>query len=180
MLNASGVASRTIYKTAMIIDLTKDEVRVATQLAIERWLAKWDSVDRPNYAEGKANGKLEHEVLANIRANVCEWAAAKFYNLAWNVPWYPNELHNKRFQLSDIGEGVEVRSVRTRNSVPFWQKDWGKTIVATKCMDEEKFSQVFVFGHVEASHFAIDDLWDESISGWRIPLELFELDEPTP
>jgi hypothetical protein len=39
---------------------------------------------------------------------------------------------------------------------------------------------VFVFGHVEASHFAIDDLWDESISGWRIPLELFELDEPTP
>lgn len=164
----------------MIIDLTKDEVRICTQLAIERWLAKWDSIDRPNYAAGKANGKLEHEVLANIRANVCEWAAAKLFNISWNVPWYPNELHVQRSHLPDIGNNCEVRSVRTANAVPFWQKDLDKILIATKCLDEVTYSQVFVFGHVRASEYAIDELWDDSINGWRLPLELFDAYEPTP
>ncbi len=165
----------------MIVDLSKDEVRVCTQLAIERWLAKWDSIDRPNYAEGKANGKLEHEVLANIRANVCEWAVAKLYNISWNVPWYPNELHPLRNAIADVGFQCEVRSVRTARAVPFWEKDMNKLLIATKCLDEITFSQVYVFGHLEPHLYMIDEFYDEDISGWRIPLELFELaDEPTP
>jgi hypothetical protein len=165
----------------MIVNLSKDEVRVCTQLAIERWLMKWDSIDRPNYAEGKANGKLEHEVLANIRANVCEYAAAKLYNLTWTVPWYPNESYPQRKHLPDIGVRGEVRSVRTSNAIPFWQKDMDKVLIATKCLDDETFSQVFVFGHVEPELYAIDELFDDSINGWRIPLELFGFEyESTP
>ena len=61
----------------MIVELNKDEVRVCTMLAVERWLAKFGSVDQPNYAQGKADGKLEPEINANIRANICEWAVAK-------------------------------------------------------------------------------------------------------
>lgn len=165
----------------MIVELSKDEVRVCSQLAIERWLGKWDSVDRPNYAQGKTNGKLEPELLAIIRANVCEWAVAKMYNIGWNVPWYPNELHPVRQHISDVGWQCEVRSVRTANAVPFWTKDLGKLLIAAKCLDEVKYSQVFVFGHLEPENYMQDVFYDEAIKGWRIPLEMFELaDESTP
>ena len=117
----------------MIIELNKDEVRVCTMLAVERWLTKFGSTDQPNYAQGKADGKLEPEINANIRANVCEWAVAKHYNLAWNNPWYPNALHKKRYPLPDVGENLEVRSIRTQDSIPFWGKDKEKVIVGTKC-----------------------------------------------
>ena len=46
----------------MIIELNKDEVRVCTMLAVERWLTKFGSTDQPNYAQGKADGKLEPEI----------------------------------------------------------------------------------------------------------------------
>lgn len=164
----------------MIIDLSKDEVRVCTQFAIERWLMKWDAIDRPNYAEGKANGRLEHEVLASIRANVCEYAASKLYNVAWSVPWYPNESHIARARLPDIGNRGEVRSVRTSDAIAFWQKDLDKVLVATKCLDDATFSQVYVFGHLDPEPYAVDDYWDDSIRGWRIPLELFSFDDSTP
>ena len=165
----------------MIIELSKDEVRICTQLAVERWLAKWDSTDKPNYADGKANGKLEHEVLANIRANVCEWAAAKYYNVSWNVPFYPNDLHPLRKHLPDIGAACEVRSVRTSNSIPFWTKDLYKLIIGTKCLDMDNFTQVYIFGHIEPQKFMMDEFFDESINGWRVPLELFDIyDVSTP
>ena len=52
----------------MIVNLSKEEVRVCTLLAIERWLIKFGSKDKPNYAQGKADGRLEPEINANIRA----------------------------------------------------------------------------------------------------------------
>lgn len=160
----------------MIVDLSKDEVRICIQLASERYLAKWESVDRFNYAEGKAQGKLEHELLANIRANVCEWAAAKLFQLSWNVPYYPNSEHWCRKDLPDIGTNTEVRSVRTNNAIPFWEKDLEKILVATKCLDMEKFSQVFVFGYALPGVYQTDDYYDQSIAGWRIPLDDFHFE----
>jgi hypothetical protein len=157
----------------MIVELSKDEVRVCTQLATERWLTKWESIDRPNYAQGKANGKLEHELLASIRANVCEWAAAKHYGLTWSVPWYPNHEHWARRHLPDIGTTTEVRSVRTATAIPIWEKDEDKVIVATQCLDLESFSQVFVYGMTISTPYMVDEYFDESIGGWRIPLDEF-------
>lgn len=115
----------------MIVTLTKDEVRVCANLAVERWLAKMGSVDRPNYAAGKRLGKLEPEINANIRANVAEWAVARTYNMQWSVPWYPNELHGQRKDIPDVGD-VEVRTVRTRDSIPFWKKTQGVQSLALK------------------------------------------------
>ena len=54
----------------MIVELSQEEVRVCTLLAVERWLTKFGSLDKPNYAEGKRLGKLEPELNANIRANL--------------------------------------------------------------------------------------------------------------
>jgi hypothetical protein len=158
----------------LIVELSKDEVRVCTQLATERWLTKFSSVDRPNYAAGKAAGRLEHELLANVRANISEWAVAKVYNIAWNVPWYPNEFHWARAGLPDVGTRGEVRTVRTANAIPFWTKDLDKTIFGTKIIDEEYYTQVNVYGWFLPSQYQVDAYRDESISGWRVPIELLK------
>jgi hypothetical protein len=153
--------------------MSKEEVRLSTMVAQERWLEKIGSVDRPNYAEGKAAGRLEHELLANIRANICEWAVAKVYNQSWNMPWYPNSLHPKRKDIADCGSNIEVRSIRTQAAVPFWKKDKGKWIVGAKVLDTDYYTKVEVFGRIFADNFMTDEYYDSSISGWRVPIDSF-------
>ena len=154
----------------IIVNLSKDEVRVCAQLGMERWLTKFGSKDRPNYAEGKKAGRLELELNANIRANVSEWAVAREYNLPWNVPWYPNEYHGRRSGIVDVGN-FEVRTIRTSNGIPFWKKDEGYLIFGTKVLDEEYFSQVEIYGWFEANKFVKNEYIDASINGWRVPVE---------
>lgn len=164
----------------MIVNLSKEEVRVCTLLATERWLTKFGSIDKPNYAQGKLAGKLEHELLANVRANISEWATAKLFNETWSVPWYPNELHPKRKDLPDVGRITEVRTVRTRDAIPFWDKDLHKIIVGTKILDEEYYTKVEVYGSIAPIKYALPIYRDESINGWRIPVTEFgEYNEQT-
>jgi len=148
-----------------IVKLSKDEVRVCTLLAVERWLAKFGSTDRPNYAAGAAN---------NVRANVAEWAVAKHYNINWNVPWYPNELHGARQEIPDVGLSGEVRTVRTKDSVPVWRKDAKKAIIGAKVLDTKYYSEVEIFGWYNAYEAFRDDWKDEEIDGWRIPIGEFK------
>lgn len=158
----------------MIVNLSKDEVRVCATLAVERWLTKFGSVDKPNYAQGKADGKLEPEINANIRANVCEWAVAKQYNLGWNTPWYPNALHTKRYPIPDVGTNIEVRSVRTQDSIPFWGKDKNRIIIGTKCLDVEYYSTVEIYGYIKPEEFMKEEYYDRYINGWRVPITNFK------
>lgn len=158
----------------MIVEIGQEEVRICTMLAQERWLAKFGSIDQPNYAQGKIDGKLEHELLSNIRANICEWAVAKQYNQSWNVPWYPNALHPSRKSLPDVGDYCEVRSVRTQTSIPFWEKDFNKYIYGAKVLDMDYYSKVEVYGYIEPSEYATDKWYDSYINGWRVPVELFK------
>lgn len=158
----------------IIIDLSPEEVRVCATLGVERWLTKFGSIDRPNYAEGKKSGRLEPELNANIRANVSEWAVARHYNLPWNVPWYPNKYHTQRKDISDVGE-FEVRTVRTYGAIPFWSKDAGRIIYGTKVLDDEYFSQVEIYGWFKADDYMVDTFFDTQIQGWRVPVELLEV-----
>lgn len=158
----------------IIVELSQEEVRVCTTLGVERWLTKFGSVDRPNYAEGKKSGRLEPELYANIRANVSEWAVARQYNLPWNVPWYPNRFHTQRKEIADVGD-FEVRTVRTYGAIPFWTKDAGRIIYGTKVLDEEYFSRVEIYGWFRADNYMKDDFYDTSINGWRVPVELLEV-----
>lgn len=161
----------------MLVKIYQDEVRVCTQLATERWLTKFGSVDKPNYAEGKAAGRLEHELLANIRANISEWAVAKAYDLSWNVPWYPNELHPRRKNLPDAGKNIEIRTVRTKDAIPFWEKDFHKIIFGTKILDEEYYSLVEVYGYFYPDMYTQDQWYDSQINGWRVPVGLLRAEE---
>lgn len=157
----------------MIVKLTPEEVRISTMLGMERWLTKFGSQDRPNYAKGKAEGRLEHELLANIRANVCEWAVAKYYNVSWNVPWYPNELHYDRKDLADCSKNIEVRSIRTQDSIPFWLKDKDNYIFGAKVVDTEYYSEVQLYGYIKASDYMTNEYKDSYINGWRVPVDKF-------
>jgi hypothetical protein len=157
----------------MIVTLSQEEVRVCTMLATERWLTKFGSVDKPNYAQGKADGKLEHELLSNIRANVCEWAVARQYNVAWNVPWYPNKYHNSRKYIADVNANFEVRSIRTQDSIPFWEKDRNNFIFGAKVLDADYYTEVEVYGYIVAEQYMQDKWYDSYISGWRVPVAEF-------
>lgn len=163
----------------MIIKLSQEEVRVCTLLAVERWLTKFGSEDRPNYAAGKRMGKLEPEILANIRANIAEWAVAREYDLTWSVPWYPNEYHGRRKNIPDVGD-FEIRTIRTQNAIPFWKKDVGRTIFGVKVLDEEYYSLVEIYGSFKADDFMNDDFADPTIGGWRVPVKLIEQLENKP
>lgn len=144
---------------------------------MERWLAKTDSVDKPNYAKGKAEGRLEHELLSNVRANVCEWAVAKHYNISWSVPWYPNALHPQRKAIADVGKNGEVRSMRTRDVISVWEKDRGKFIFGAKVIDIENYTKVELYPYFLADKYMEDKYFNNNYNCWQIPIS--ELTAPT-
>lgn len=167
---------------AVIVRLSPEEVRMCTLLAVERWLTKFGSEDRPNYASGKKAGRLEPELNANIRANVAEWAVARHFNLPWSMPLYPNELHKQRKNIPDVGD-FEVRTIRTQKAFPFWEKDKGRVIIGTEVTDTEYYSSIIIHGWFSADNFMVDQFYDASIGGWRAPIdaiETFPADLPRP
>jgi hypothetical protein len=89
------------------------------------------------------------------------------------MPWYPNNLHPNRKDLPDVGTNVEVRSVRTQTSIPFWKKDAGKWIVGTKVIDPEYYTEIEIYGRILADDYMTDEYYDSYISGWRVPVEKF-------
>jgi hypothetical protein len=90
------------------------------------------------------------------------------------MPWYPNDLHKARKNISDVGD-LEVRTIRTQAAIPFWKKDVGRTIVGAKVLDDEYYSLVEIYGKFQADEYMIDQFADLSIDGWRVPVELLEL-----
>jgi hypothetical protein len=61
--------------------------------------------------------------------------------------------------------------VRTQNSIPFWKKDAGKTIVGVKVLDEEYYSEVQIYGSFIADNYMTDEYYRADIGGWRVPVE---------
>jgi hypothetical protein len=163
------------------VKMTKDEVRRCANMAVELWIEKFGSEDRPNYAEGKKNGWLQHDMVSNTRTIVGEAAVAKATNLPHTYPVYENYLHPYRKHLADVGSNLEIRTIRTRDEIPIWKKDAGKYVVGCYVPDERFFSEVEVYGWVKADDVIGNDNYaDHSIGGWRYPLSLLtSFKEPT-
>lgn len=158
---------------ALIVKLEEPEIRVCVDLAVARWLIKKNSVDRPNYALGKAQGLLEHELLANIRANVSEYAVSKHLGLPWTAPFYLNSEHPRRIDHPDVGTNIEVRTVRTRVEVPVWRKDINKgaVVVATRLLDAEYYTEIEILGYINASEVENHPDWYSDFdNSYRIPV----------
>lgn len=161
----------------MIIHLSKEEVRLCADMALNRWMMKWGSTDRPNYA-GENKAKLEPEISANVRAIVAEYAVAKHYKLPHVVPFYPNNEHYFRKEIPDVLNNIEVRTIRTRDAIPVWAKDKrpGLIIVGTFVTDRDYYSEVDVFGWIKSEDCYKDEYYYAPEDSWRIPKEAFSSD----
>lgn len=161
-------------ENALIVKLEESEVRVCVDLAVSRWFMKKDSIDRPNYAKGKAAGLLEHELLANIRANVSEYAVSKHLGLPWTTPFYLNSEHKRRMDHPDVGTNIEVRTLRTRAEVPIWRKDINKeaVVVATTLLDPEYYTEVEILGFALAQEVENYPQWYSDFDdSYRVPVK---------
>jgi hypothetical protein len=159
-----------------LIHLSKEEVRACADIALNRWMMKWGSIDRPNYA-GVNKAKLEPEIAANVRTIVAEYAVAKLYKLPMTFPFYPNEEHSFRKDFPDVGRNLEVKSVRTRDEIPVFPKDIreGWLLVGARVVDRDYYSEVEVFGWMKMEDVPLHDEWKYAPEGsWRIPLDKFD------
>lgn len=157
----------------MILNMPRREVESCISAGTQRYLEKYGSKDQPNYAKGKEDGKLEHELLASIRAAVAECAVALVTERTWNGAYtYSNRFHQYRKDLPDVGSNIEVRTIRTVDSVPVWEKDAGKVIFCCEVIDPDYFSKVKIHGYVEAERAMLPEFLDTYIDGWRYPIHL--------
>ena len=136
----------------MIIHLSKEEVRACADIALNRWMMKWGSIDRPNYANENKH-KLEPEIAANVRTIVAEYAVSKHYKLPMVFPFYPNEEHSFRMHNPDVLPCLEVKTVRTRKEIPIFPKDIreNSVLIGVKVLDGDYYSDVEIYGWLMAS-----------------------------
>ena len=135
---------------------------------------KWGSIDRPNYA-GENKAKLEPEISANVRTIVAEYAVAKLYKKPLTFPFYTNEEHYFRKDIADVGQNIEVKTVRTRDEIPVFPKDirddW--VLVGARVLDRDYYSEVEVYGWMSMADVQRDE-WRYAPEGsWRVPLDAF-------
>ena len=158
---------------SQVVKLSKEEVRACADIALNRWMMKFGSIDRPNYA-GDNKKFLEPEIAANVRTIVAEYAVAKLYKLPLTFPFYPNEEHSFRKDFADVGNKVEVKSIRTRDEIPVFPKDIrpGWKLVGARVIDRDYYSEVEVYGWINMEE--MKDEWKYAPEGsWRVPLEEF-------
>lgn len=156
-----------------IVTLSKEEVRACADAALNRWMMKWGSIDRPNYTN---KAILEPEIAANVRTIVAEYAVAKLYKKSFTFPFYPNEEHGYRKDIAEVGTNIEVKSIRTKDEIPVFPKDIreGWLLVGARVTDRDYYSEVEVFGWLPMEEIANHDEWKYAPEGsWRIPLDMF-------
>lgn len=163
----------------MIVKLSKEEVRACADIALNRWMMKWGSIDRPNYS-GENKYKLEPEIASNVRTIVAEYAVSKLYKLPMVFPFYPNEEHSFRQHYPDVLPCMEVKTVRTRNKIPVFPKDIREDslIVGAKVLDGDYYSTVEVYGWLPADECVRPEWKDPDENSWRIPLDAFLTSTP--
>lgn len=163
----------------MIIKLTKEDVHACASIATPRWLMKWGSTDRPNYA-GNNKYKLEPEIAANVRTIVAEYAVSKLYKLPMVFPFYPNEEHSFRMYNPDVLPCLEVKTVRTQDKIPVFPKDIREDIViiGVKVLDDDYYSLVEVYGWLRAEDCVRPEWRDPDEDSWRVPPEAFNQGQP--
>ena len=154
--------------------LTLDEVRVCAQIGTERWIVNAKSTNRPNYA-GEHRKALEPELSASVRSIVAEYAVAKLYEVPWVMPWYPVDEHHFRRHFPDVMPCYEVKTVRTRDCVPVFEKDIAKggILIATKVTDVDYYQTIEVYGWLDVQDCVHPDWYDDTDTSFRVPVMAF-------
>lgn len=119
----------------MIIDLEPWEYEHVNVVGIGRYVANWEKQDAAHYDKSR----MQDDRTAQVAAAACELAVAKYTNQYWSGHVWPKESHDKYKKVSDVGLNIEVRRVRTRNSVAVRERDLGRNLVlwAAKAIEPE-------------------------------------------
>jgi hypothetical protein len=159
---------------SQIVTLTQPEVRACADIALNRWMMKWGSIDRDNYA-GDNKKFLEPEIAANVRTIVAEYSVAKLYKQPLVFPFYPNSEHPYRKHFPDVMPNIEVKSVRTRDAIPVFPKDVEKSgiLVGVRVTDRDYYSHVEVYGWLPVEECNKPEWFYEPERSWRVPLDAF-------
>jgi len=165
---------------SQIVKLSQAEVRACADIALNRWMMKFGSIDRPNYA-GDNKKFLEPEIAANVRTIVAEYSVAKLYKQPLVFPFYPNEEHSFRKHFPDVMPNYEVKSIRTRDAIPVFPKDIEKSglLIGVRVLDRDYYSEVEVYGWIRVEEAAKPEWYYEPEGSWRVPLDAFSDTVPT-
>lgn len=161
---------------SVIVALEDAEVRMCLDIAVNRWMMKVSSKNKPNYEEGKKAGKLEHQLVNDLRSILTEYAVAKYYALPHTLPFYVNSEHPRRVDHPDVGENIEVRTLRTAVEVPIWQKDVNKSavVVAGRVVDMDNPREVELYGWIHSRFATQPQWWFDEEQDWRVPVSALE------
>ena len=119
----------------------------ASNVGIGRFTANWGKQDAPHYN----NNLKEDDRTASVASAICELAVAKSQNRYWHAHVWTPEDHKKYRSMPDVGANIEVRRVRTGNSVPVRKRELGRGIVIFGAYAiPPEFRSVEIWGWIEA------------------------------
>ena len=143
---------RTNKSKTMIIQLEPWEYTHACNIGIGRYTANWGKQDAPHYKKAL----MEDDRTATVASAICELAVAKATNRYWSGHVWTKADHNKYRDLPDVGTNIEVRRVRTGNTVAVRKHQLGKGLVLFGAQPEPpEFTQVEIWGWLD-----YDQAWE--------------------
>jgi hypothetical protein len=155
----------------MIIELATWEYEHASNVGIRRWTANWLKNDAAHYDRTL----MEDDRTATVAAAICELAVAKHTNEYWHGHvWHCSE-HNRYKHMPDVGFNIEVRRIRTSNSVPVRSNALGRGLVLWACKPTyPEFRTVEIYGWIDH-----DTAWSEGFPSTYAPetTRLFPLEK---
>lgn len=128
-----------------IITLESWEYERGFAAGIARFTANWGNADAKHYDRSR----MEEDRNAQAAAALCEIAVARFTNRYWHGHVWHRTDHWKNRNAPDVGNGIEVRRVRTKSAVAVRRSDAGKKVWAAKTVDPE-YREIEILGFIEA------------------------------
>lgn len=128
-----------------IIELTSWEYERGFEVGIRRFTANWGNSDARHYDRSR----MEEDRNAQAAAALCEIAVARFTNSYWHGHVWHRSDHWRNRNAADVGNGIEVRRVRTKNAVAIRLSDAGKEVWAARLIDPE-YRKVEILGFIDA------------------------------
>jgi hypothetical protein len=158
-------------KTPHQITLEPWEYEHASNIGIRRYTANWEKHDAKHYDPAR----MEDNRTAQVAATISELAVAKHTNRYWSGHVWTPQQHNHYRNIPDVGHNIEVRRIRTRNTVAVRKHQLGKGLVlwAARPIPPE-FRTVELYGWIK-----YDEAWEKGTPADYAPetTRLFPVEE---
>jgi hypothetical protein len=138
--------------TPIQVDLDPWEYEWASHVGARRYIENWGKGNAAHYDASR----MEDDRTAQVAACVCELAVAKHTNRYWSGSVWKVEHHDRYKHLADVGRNIEVRRLRSRDTVAIRKHQVGLGLVlfvAKPVMPELR--QVNIYGWLP-----YDDAWE--------------------